>query len=215
MFWAMAVALAGCVEPEEAPAPDLGPFAHEVVSYEPGDGAGFGQSGMPDVVLGPPQGGGTLRGSLHVVSLGVAGEIVLGFGDWVIEDGPGSDFVVFENAFWRDGDEAAVFAELAEVSVSEDGETWSTFPCVVEPAHLGPWPGCAGWRPVLAWEDWGRWGPEEVGGDPFDLADVGLTRARFVRLRDLTPPDALEAAGPSAGFDLDAVGIVHGAPGGL
>jgi len=54
-------------------------------------------------VLGPPRGK-PGAGSLHVLSLGVGGEIVLGFGGSIV-DGDGPDFVVFENAFFIDGDD--------------------------------------------------------------------------------------------------------------
>ena len=46
--------------------------------------------------------------------------------------------------------------------------------------------------------------PESSGGDFFDLAELGLTSARYVRIRDLSG----EGAAPSVGFDLDAVGLV-------
>jgi len=45
-------------------------FATKVVSFTPGDCAGFGLTAMPGVVLGPPVGGGDSYGSLDVVSLG-------------------------------------------------------------------------------------------------------------------------------------------------
>jgi hypothetical protein len=47
------------------------------------------------------------------------------------------------------------------------------------------------------------------GGDAFDLATVGLRRARFVRIRDLQThgPTA-----PAAGFDLDAIAVLHPGP---
>jgi len=106
---AAAVALAACgpvVESEvDAGTPDAGEthwdpalFATSVVSFTPGASAGYGANRMPDVVLGPPQGGGDASGSLDVVSLGNAGEIVLGF-DRDIVDGEGADFLVFENPF--------------------------------------------------------------------------------------------------------------------
>ena len=47
--------------------------------------------------------------------------------------------------------------------------------------------------------------PALVGGDQFDLSSVGMSEARFVRIRDLS--DSGDA--PTAGFDLDAVGAVH------
>lgn len=43
---------------------------------------------MPDVVLGSPEGKGDRAGSLHVVSLGRGGEIVLAFDGIVDGDGP-------------------------------------------------------------------------------------------------------------------------------
>lgn len=186
--------------------PDL-PYATSVFAYEPGPGAGFGQDRMPDIVLGPPMGFGPNAGSLDVVSLGVGGTIVLAFAEPGIVDGPGPDFVVFENAFWIGGDPQDVFAELAEVSVSDDGDSWSTFACDPAAGVDGRWPGCAGWRPTLMYDPVAvqPLDPAETGGDPFDLADLGLSGARFVRVRDL----ATEGDEPTAGFDLDAVGIVE------
>jgi hypothetical protein len=43
--------------------------------------------------------------------------------------------------------------------------------------------------------------PATAGGDPFDLADLGLAAARYVRVTD--------RPGDGAVFDLDAVSIVH------
>ena len=190
---------------------DAPEFAHAwatgVVSFAPGEGAGYGGGAIEASVLGAPTGRGVMSGSLDVLSLGVGGEIVLEF-DEAIEDGPGVDLIVFENAFWAQGDPGRVFEELGEVAVSEDGESWSVFSCAPERAEAGPsWPGCAGWSPTLEHKlarghalDW-----EEIGGDGFDLAVVGLERARFVRVRDLSA----EGLAPTAGFDLDAVGAVR------
>lgn len=179
----------------------------EVVSYAPGEGAGFGQVDLPGIVLGPPAGLGLQAGSLDVLSLGSGGEIVLRVGERGIVDGPGPDFVVFENAFWPGGDPGQAFMEPAEVAVSEDGETWHVFPCDVAAATEEALASCAGWRPVLAFDaqPGGIEDPATVGGDPFDLADLGVPSARLVRIRDLGPG----GEPPSAGFDLDAVGVVH------
>jgi hypothetical protein len=183
------------------------PYAREVVSFEPGKHAGFGEDDLPEVVLGPPQGGGVERGSLDVLSLGQGGEIVLGFGERAIGDGKGADFVVFENAFWPGGDESAVYADPGEVSVSDDGETWKTFSCDAGGDGMGHYAGCAGWSPTLEYDAFEvvPLDPKRTGGDAFDLAEVGLKRARYVRIHDL----ATKAEGNAAGFDLDAVGIVH------
>jgi hypothetical protein len=189
-------------------------FATTVVSVTYGDCAGFGMPQMPDVVLGPPVGAGSGRGSLDVVTLGFRGEIVLSFGSNAIVDGPGPDFLVFENAFWAGGDPERPAAELGDVSVSEDGVTWTTFPC--SPGAAPPYPGCAGWRPVYASPGNGisPVDPAAAGGDPFDLAAVGLARARFVRIRDLGTvacPSDPATRSTTVGFDLDAVAVVNAA----
>lgn len=200
--------LAGCSGASDGPDAPEPPYAASVESFSPGQGAGFGQSNLPDVVLGPPHGKGTDSGSLDVLSLGSDGEIVLGFGSQTIVDGTGADFVVFENPFWPNGDAAAVYAELGEVSVSEDGKQWKTFACDTQGDGQQHFPGCAGWSPTLEYDATTLvpLEPEQTGGDAFDLADVGLASARFVKIHDLK---TLEIAGTSSGFDLDAVGIVH------
>jgi hypothetical protein len=70
---------------------DTGPdaFADQVVSFTPGEFAGFGQDKLPYIVLGPPNGRGASAGSSDVVSLGKLGEIVLGFDDVGLVDGDG------------------------------------------------------------------------------------------------------------------------------
>ena len=72
-------------------------------------------------------------------------------------------------------------------------------------------PGCAGVNPVLANRTNGvdPTDPALAGGDAFDLADVGLARARYVRIRDsgVNPYE-----GTTGGFDLDALAVVNGEP---
>ena len=188
--------------------PETLPYARSVESFTPGEGAGFGQNELPDVVLGPPRGKGNMAGSLDVVSLGAGGEIVLGFGERAIRDEPGPDFVVFENAFWPGGDASAVYAELGEVSVSEDGETWLTFPCDAAGDGEGGFAGCAGVSPTLKYDPLTLvpLDAEQSGGDTFDLGDLDLETARFVKIRDL---ETLGPSGNSTGFDLDAIGLTH------
>lgn len=180
-----------------------GPYATRVVSFEPGDGAGFGADQLPDVVLGPPVGAGDMRGSTDVVSLGRGGRICVAFDDVTIVDGAGPDFIVFENPFYAAGT-SVLWAELGEVSVSDDGLTYRTFPCVTQGP---PYAGCAGWNPVYSHP--GGIAPDDVlhaGGDGFDLASVGLSRARYVCIHDLATHGL---APPTTGFDLDAVVAVH------
>jgi hypothetical protein len=175
-----------------------GHFITEVVSVSYGAGQSFGQQLMPMVVYGPPRGGGCCTGSTDVVSLGNGGAVVVGFGPWSIVDGPGPDFVVFENAF--EGPQG-IFAEVATVEVSDDGENWTAFPCT---ATEPPWGSCAGYHSVLLDGDSGPLDPETSGGDPFDLADIGLATARYLRLVDRPDLEGLDGV-----FDLDAVGIVN------
>ncbi|MFY2562711.1 cell surface protein [Corallococcus terminator] len=185
------------------------PYADQVVEFLPGPGAGFGQDRFPSIVLGPPVGSGLDSGSLDVLSLGKSGSVTLRFTDIAVMDGPGVDLLVFENAFLVAGGPRA-FTERAKVSVSDDGVQWFEFPCAPSDA-ANNYPGCAGVRPVTANPAAGisATDPAVAGGDGFDLATVGLSRARFVRIQD---SGTNGSAGTSAGFDLDGVAVVNGVP---
>lgn len=203
-------ALAACSDGAETAVGDAcSNFASEVVDVAYGPGQAFGRQQMPEIVLGPPEGAGCCQGSFDVLSLGNGGEITVGFGGNRVVDGPGVDFVVFENAF-ETGE--TVFAELATISVSTDGEHWSEFPCTATAAPFGS---CAGHRPVYLNGDSATsadalgdgsiaWEPSLAGGDGFDLADLGVTEAKYVRIVDRVDIEGLNGV-----FDLDAVGIVN------
>jgi hypothetical protein len=176
-------------------------FATSVVSFTPGPGSTFGQAELPGIVLGAPRGAGALAGSLDVVKLGNGGTITLGFAPSVIVDRPGPDFIVFANPFYINGDPTNPFAELSTVAVSDDGVTFQSFPCT---ATAYPYGSCAGWHPVYAdaaTNDIDPTDPAVAGGDDFDLADLGVSEARYVRITDRV--DLATVA------DLDAVSIVH------
>lgn len=194
-------------DPQAAVGPcELNHYVTDVVDYEFGDGQNFGQTEFPENILGPPQGGGEKQGSLHVTSLGNGGWVIVSFEGTRIVDGPGTDFIVFENAFLQGDDAEHPFAELATVSVSDDGEDFVEFECSAVSAPFGE---CAGWRPVLAnpeENDIDPLDPETAGGDPYDLSNVGLSSARFVKIVDRE-----DLTGSQGVFDLDAVAIVHGA----
>ncbi len=212
------------------------PYADAVAGYAPGANGGFGS---PSDALGPPTGAGLNGGSLDVLSLGLSGSVELEFVDNVIVDGEGVDFTVFENPFLAINYATflveGIFAEPARVSVSEDGVEWFAFPCDIGESAAPLHPGCAGVYPVLSDANDPEGTPHasiptleptaaeligqsvfdlEVpagsGGDSFDLADVGLAWARYVRLEaaDFVP-------GPigttNAGFDVDAVAAVNSA----
>jgi hypothetical protein len=89
-----------------------------------------------EAVAGPPTDFLDLR--RHAYSLGNGGNIVLGF-DAALEDRPGPDFAVFENALLtdpsffvgtpREGDPTDyIFAELAFVEVGTTTSAWARFP---------------------------------------------------------------------------------------
>jgi hypothetical protein len=196
-------------------------FVTRVVSFSPTECTGFGEASMPTVVEGPPVGGGSARGSVDVVSLGSGGSIVVSFEPNAIVDGPGPDFIVFENPFWILNDPNQIYAEPGEVSVSDDGTTWTPFPCmpVVDPNATDgtgvepPYGKCSGWHVVYSTPEncISPVDPAVAGGDAFDLGDVGVKHARFVRIVDQTHEDCPES-GPrpnTNGFDLDAVAIVN------
>ena len=179
-------------------------FATSVESFVPGAGPSIGQAKLPDIVLGPPKGSGDGKGSLDVASLGNGGQITVGFAPSAIVDGPGPDFIVFENAFYVNDDPGQTFAELATVEVSEDGVTFEPFPCT---ASEPPFGSCAGWHPVYANPDKNAIDPSDpalAGGDAFDLADLGVGNARYVRITD-----RVDLVGLNGIFDLDAVSIVN------
>jgi len=213
------------------------PYADAVTSWSIGTSGGFNLAALPDVVLGPPTGAGLFGGTLGVLSLGLSGEVVLEFTDNAIVDGPGVDFIVFENPFFGTGlfdivDE--LFSEPGTVSVSQDGVTWHPFACAMDLADSPYYVGCAGVYPVLAdGETDARHPavptftppitsfighvqgsiavPEGAGGDAFDLADVGISWARYVRIESADHVNG--PFGPdNAGFDLDAVTAVHSIP---
>jgi DNA-binding beta-propeller fold protein YncE len=208
--------------PEAGSPPVVGIGA--VVQLTIGDSGGSGKEKLPGIIQGGPSGGGS-SSTDDVLSLGKGGEIVVDFGDYDIVDGPGPDFIVFENPFLISPYNP--FAEPAIVGVSATDSASSSFvdfPCDLsvtqgDPAkQLWPYPasaaapstpGCAGVRPVLAnvQQCVSASDPAVAGGDAFDLATVGLKQARLLRLRDAK----LSTVGGTgtAGFDLDAVVLIH------
>jgi hypothetical protein len=177
-----------------------------VTSFLPGPHAGFGQADFPEIVLDGPQGMGSLLGGTDVLSLGTGGIIILK-SQTPILDGPGLDFIVFENPFWVGGNPQTPYAELGEVSVSQNGTQFFPFPC--EEANVADlFPGCAGVTPVYAngvTNNIDPTDPDVAGGDGFDLGDLGLDWILYVKLQDLGGG----GSGDTAGFDLDAIAIVH------
>jgi len=94
--------------------------------------------------------------------------------------------------------------ELATIAVSPDGEEWFEYPCT---ATAAPYGACSGARVVYAnpgANDIDPTDPLLAGGDPYDLADLGLSEARYVRVTDRA-----DLEGAAGVYDLDAVAIVN------
>lgn len=185
-------------------------WATDVVAYSPG--AEVDPMWMDTTqALGPAEGN-----SFDVVSLGQGGSITLSFGQ-PIPNRAGPDFAVFENAF-SDG-----FLELAFVEVSSDGVRFVRFPVRSLTAS-----GVGTYGTLDPTNVDGFAGTFRQGyGTPFDLSDLAAT-ASFdpeaviqVRLVDVVGSGSTrDEAGRqifdpyptmgSAGFDLDAIGVLGG-----
>ncbi len=206
---------------------------------EPNPGARFGALYLPGIVLGPPGDSTPTTGTTSVASLGAGGAMVYAFEDIVIEDRPGPDFIVFENAFFRGAvpsgpqEHYAVFTEPAFVEVSSDGVQWTRFPYDADALAeaSGNWAvdralhqrlrGLAGVTPTFSgnwtvpddsqvWDAEGKGGISGAGGDAFDLAELGLSEVRFVRVTDARSGNGY--AGAAEGSDIDALVVLHGRP---
>jgi hypothetical protein len=205
-------------DPDSAETPDAVPdddmddpaspcqgFIEAVVSVSYGANSGFGQFYLPGIVMGPPRGAGPAGGGIDVISLGTGGEIVVDLGSCQAVDQAGIDFIVFENSFWIGGDPLNPFAEPAIVGVSLDGTTFVDFPCAPD---AYPYTGCAGWTPANAnpFNGIDPFDPEVAGGEAYDLQEIGVEAARYIRIVDV----GNVGGGTCAGFDLDAIAVVNG-----
>jgi len=107
------------------------PFAVSVIDYSPAPGQfvnHVSDEGFiindPLVALGAPVAGGTMDGSVDVVTLGgFGGSITVAF-DHMVEDHPlneyGMDAIVFGNAWWVFGDTNRHWAECGTIEISLD-----------------------------------------------------------------------------------------------
>jgi len=158
-----------------------------------------------------------------VTSLGEGGSITVGF-DTILRDGEGYDFAVFENGFSDD------YLELAFVEVSSDGVNFSRF----DAASLTAAPvGAYGTLDPTQLQ--GFAGKYRIGwGTPFDLGWLSSrpeVRSKLVDLSNITAIRIVDVIGDgrvrdslghlvfdpypttgSAGFDLDAVGLINVTP---
>jgi hypothetical protein len=178
------------------------PWVSAVVDYRFGTSQTFGQSSeyFPANVIGPVSVVSSLNAPssspTDIVSIGKGGYITVTFESPIL-DGPGADFIVFENPFLYAGGQ--VFDEWLRVEASADGDTWYAFPYDTITGE-----GFAGRTPTApAPADYRN--PATSGGDAFDIALLGLDTVRYIRLWDATEyqtPDRLAA-------ELDAVVAIH------
>lgn len=190
-------------------APD--PWADSVLFVVHGEENWFGSDFFPQNILGPPdtsaRPNSPSSSPQEIFSLGPYGAILLAFTDNVVLDGPGPDLTVFENAFFVGGDSSHLFGEPAFVYGSKDGVYFMQFPFDTSDQNPLNWTGIAGVHPTDGSKD--PTDPEVSGGDPFDLADIGLDTLRYLLIADAF---FLNWNPMASGFDLDAVVATHWAP---
>lgn len=183
-----------------------------VLYFKPGKGQNVGQdsSHFPmNIFKLPDSSASEYAGSSSpedICSLGLGGEIVVGFKNYYIVDAEGPDFTIFENAFINMITKR-VFAEPGIVSVSEDGLNFVEFPC--DSLSLE---GCAGTRPTNGRAN--PFDPNTSGGNSFDLEKIGMKKARYIKIKDFSEYVLGNKSHPFydptiSGFDLDGVAGIH------
>ncbi len=183
--------------------PRLAGWGNRVVNYQVGTDC-ISQWQDTSKCLGPAGDDAT-----HITCLGAGGTITLAFPGF-ISNGAGADFVVFENAL-NDN-----FLELAYVEVSRDGVSFVRFP-----NHSATPVAVAGFGGIEPTDVQGLGCKyRQPYGEPYDLADVGLDQVAYVRLVDVIGDGAARDSehriiydsypnAQSAGFDLDAIGVLN------
>ncbi len=148
----------------------------------------------------------------EILSIGLGGEIIVGFKDYIITDGPGIDFIIFENAFINPINQG-IFAEPAIISVSYNGIDFIEFP--YDSTTLK---GLAGITPTNGKVEASKY--PACGGDGFDLSTIGLDKVKYIKIKDIssiisTLDESNIYYNPESiisGFDLDAVAGINLAP---
>lgn len=145
----------------------------------------------------------------NICSLGLGGEIVVGWKNYELVDEEGYEFTIFENAFINPVTKK-VFAEPAKVSVSEDGINFVTFPY-----NFTTLEGCAGTKPTNGSAN--PFDPTESGGNSFDLSSIGISKIRYIKIQDISDSLLADRTHPFydpivSGFDLDCVVGLHLVP---
>lgn len=164
-----------------------------------------------------------------IISLGDGGEIVYSFANPII-NGEGYDFAIFENGFANPAEANEAFLELAEVSVSENGIHYVKFPsnCLLDTTTqipgFGVYSDCRKINNLA-----GKYLLNY--GTPFDLevfsmlSSINVMNIHYVKIKDVVGSvdetvctrdadnrkinDPFPTPFISAGFDIDAIGIIN------
>jgi hypothetical protein len=198
-------------------------WASSIVQFNPGPEdisdplSVIASFGVPQNALNQVEGNST-----DIVSLGDGGSIILGF-IFPISNGPGSDFAVFENSF------SNLFLELAFVEVSTNGVDFVRFPSTSNSPNLIQTGSFGSTDPTLINNLAGKY--RQGYGTPFDLEELidssalNLDSILYVKIIDVVGSidstygskdsnrnlinDPFPTPFPSAGFDLDGIGVIH------
>ncbi len=179
-----------------------------VYKFTPGSGQNVGQDPMyyPNNIFGKPY---SKADSLvpasnpdDLCSLGMNGEIIVGFKNYSIIDREGIDFIIYENVM-KNQILNRYFIEPAKVSVSNDGVNWTEFP--FDSLTLD---GCAGTKPTISANldiD-----VLQSGGNGFDLSQIGVTEIKYIKITDVSEIIKNNKKHPFydvtiSGFDLEAL----------
>ena len=182
-----------------------GMWANSELDHKFGTNVTYGQAVAfyPDNVLTQPPSDASPDNPSYmqtdVVSIGRNGYVSLGFNPLIV-NGPGYDFIVFENVLrTASGD----FGEWMRVEVSKDGNTWYKFPYDTVSGE-----GMAG-RKVTKDGSASTFKDTSIcGGDAFDLSVVGLDTMKYIRLYDATNYQAAMGCSICTSADLDAIAAV-------
>ena len=199
-------------EEEESRAEQLNPFSFRVASFQRGPdkngkpiqasstGEDLKLAGPPDYPLGKTIDAGSYISKL--VMLGNRGTLVVEVVGGALMDKEGADFVIFTKPTTQFTGETRFVKKPAFVSVSEEMPTgpWIHFPCESGRGFGG----CAGTTPSVYS---GGYNFSNVGGDRFDLAEIGVQKVKYIRIDDA---DRSHSGDPEFdGIPLDSLALLH------
>lgn len=131
-----------------------------------------------------------------VLPLGNNGSIILQIrGGGTIQARSGSSFSVYQTTFLIEGTDT-YWNKFASLGVSEtlNPKDVKWFPCNPDSGNIK---NCVGTIPT------------DEGGDQFNIAEVGLSQARYIWIKDVGNNLDLKSKWPTEGCALDALRIYH------